>query len=105
MLTPSEQTRYQKHLKLPEWGVEGQLILKNASILVVGAGGLGCPVLLYLTAAGVGRIGVVDPDAVDLSNLQRQVLYTTGDIGQPKAKVAVGHLQRIRTRWPCWLRL
>lgn len=95
MLTPSEQTRYQKHLKLPEWGVEGQLILKNASILVVGAGGLGCPVLLYLTAAGVGRIGVVDPDAVDLSNLQRQVLYTTGDIGQPKAKVAVGHLQRI----------
>ena len=95
MLTPSEQTRYQKHLKLPEWGVDGQLILKNASVLVVGAGGLGCPVLLYLTAAGVGRIGVVDPDVVDLGNLQRQVLYTTGDIGQPKAKVAVGHLQRI----------
>jgi sulfur-carrier protein adenylyltransferase/sulfurtransferase len=95
MLTPSEQTRYQKHLNLPEWGTEGQLRVKQAKVLVVGAGGLGCPVLLYLTAAGVGRIGVVDPDSVDLSNLQRQVLYNTGDVGQPKAKVAVAHLQRL----------
>jgi sulfur-carrier protein adenylyltransferase/sulfurtransferase len=95
MLTPAEQTRYQKHLNLPEWGTDGQLIVKQAKVLVVGAGGLGCPVLLYLTAAGVGRIGVVDPDSVDLSNLQRQVLYTTGDVGQPKAKAAVAHLQRL----------
>lgn len=95
MLTPSEQTRYQKHLNLPEWGTDGQLLVKNARVLVVGAGGLGCPVLLYLTAAGVGHIGVVDPDVVDLSNLQRQVLYTTGDVGQPKAKAAVAHLQRL----------
>lgn len=95
MLTPSEQTRYQKHLNLPEWGLDGQLTVKKSRVLVVGAGGLGCPVLLYLTAAGVGRIGVVDPDTVELSNLQRQVLYTTGDIGQPKAKAAVAHLQRL----------
>lgn len=95
MLTPSEQKRYQKHLNLPEWGVDGQLIVKQARVLVVGAGGLGCPVLQYLTAAGVGRIGVVDPDTVDLSNLQRQVLYTTGDVGQPKARVAVARLQRL----------
>jgi sulfur-carrier protein adenylyltransferase/sulfurtransferase len=95
MLTPAEQTRYQKHLNLPEWGTDGQLMVKQAKVLVVGAGGLGCPVLLYLTAAGVGRIGVVDPDSVDLSNLQRQVLYTTGDVGQPKAKAAVAHLQRL----------
>ena len=95
MLTPSEQTRYQKHLNLPEWGLDGQLIIKKSRVLVVGAGGLGCPVLLYLTAAGVGRIGVVDPDVVELSNLQRQILYTTGDVGQPKAKAAVAHLQRL----------
>ncbi|MEZ0486784.1 molybdopterin-synthase adenylyltransferase MoeB [Fibrella aquatica] len=95
MLTPAEQTRYQKHLNLPEWGIEGQLTIKKSRVLVVGAGGLGCPVLLYLTAAGVGRIGVIDPDVVDLSNLQRQVLYTTSDIGQPKAKAAVAHLQRL----------
>ncbi|WP_080058163.1 molybdopterin-synthase adenylyltransferase MoeB [Spirosoma aerolatum] len=94
-LVPSEQQRYQKHLNLPELGSAGQLKLKNAHVLVVGAGGLGCPVLLYLTAAGVGRIGVIDPDAVDLSNLQRQVLYTTDEIGKPKAKVAVSHLKRL----------
>ena len=95
MLTSSEQTRYQKHLNLPEWGLDGQLTIKKSRVLVVGAGGLGCPVLLYLTAAGVGRIGVIDPDVVELSNLQRQVLYTTGDVGQPKAKAAVAHLQRL----------
>ncbi|KAB7731375.1 molybdopterin-synthase adenylyltransferase MoeB [Rudanella paleaurantiibacter] len=95
MLLPAEYKRYQKHLNLPEVGVEGQLKLKNASVLVVGAGGLGCPVLLYLTAAGVGTIGVVDPDVVDISNLQRQVLYTTNEVGKPKAKAAVAHLQKL----------
>ena len=79
MLLPTEYKRYQKHLNLPEMGLSGQLKLKNASVLVVGAGGLGCPVLLYLAAAGVGTIGVVDPDVVDISNLQRQVLYTTNE--------------------------
>lgn len=94
-LVPAEKERYQKHLNLPEIGTAGQLRLKNARVLVVGAGGLGCPVLLYLTAAGVGTIGVIDPDVVDLSNLQRQVLYTTDEVGQPKAKVAVNHLNRL----------
>lgn len=94
-LVPAEKERYQKHLNLPEIGTTGQLQLKNARVLVVGAGGLGCPVLLYLTAAGVGTLGVIDPDVVDLSNLQRQVLYTTDEVGQPKAKVAVNHLNRL----------
>ncbi|GAB4012408.1 molybdopterin-synthase adenylyltransferase MoeB [Spirosoma sp. KCTC 42546] len=96
-LVPSEKQRYQKHLNLPEIGSVGQLRLKNARVLVVGAGGLGCPVLLYLTAAGVGTIGVIDPDVVDLSNLQRQVLYTTDEIGKPKAKIAVNHLNRLNS--------
>lgn len=94
-LVPAEKNRYQKHLNLPELGLEGQLRLKNARVLVVGAGGLGCPVLHYLTAAGVGTIGVIDPDVVELSNLQRQVLYTTDEVGQPKAKAAVTHLNRL----------
>ena len=94
-LVPAEQQRYQKHLNLPEIGTAGQLRLKNARVLVVGAGGLGCPVLLYLTAAGVGTIGVIDPDVVDLTNLQRQVLYTTDEVGKPKAKIAVSHLNRL----------
>lgn len=92
MFTSSEKTRYQKHLLLPQIGLEGQTKLKNASVLVVGAGGLGCPVLLYLTAAGVGKIGIIDNDTVDLSNLQRQVLYQTEDIGKPKVMVAASRL-------------
>lgn len=92
---PTEKERYQKHLNLPEIGPAGQLKLKNARVLVVGAGGLGCPVLLYLTAAGVGTIGIIDPDVVDLSNLQRQVLYTTDEVGKPKAKMAASHLNRL----------
>ncbi len=95
MLLPAEYKRYQKHLNLPEVGVEGQLKLKSASVLVIGAGGLGCPVLLYLTAAGVGTIGIVDPDVVDITNLQRQVLYTTNELDKSKAKAAVAHLQKL----------
>ena len=78
MLNQSEKNRYQKHLLLPQIGEEGQLKLKNAKVLVVGAGGLGCPVLLYLSAAGVGKIGIMDADVVDMTNLQRQVLYKIG---------------------------
>jgi sulfur-carrier protein adenylyltransferase/sulfurtransferase len=83
-----ELQRYARHFALPDFGVEGQQRLKNGSVLVVGAGGLGCPVLLYLAAAGVGRIGIVDDDVVDASNLQRQVLYTLADVGKSKAEAA-----------------
>ncbi len=92
MLSKSEISRYQKHLFLPEIGMEGQEKLKNAKVLVVGAGGLGCPVLQYLSAAGIGNIGIVDGDKVELSNLQRQVLYATTDIGFYKAEKAAQHL-------------
>jgi sulfur-carrier protein adenylyltransferase/sulfurtransferase len=84
----AELARYARHFVLPEFGMEGQRRLKNSSVLVVGAGGLGCPMLLYLAAAGVGRIGIVDPDRVDDSNLQRQVLYTTSDVGKYKVEAA-----------------
>lgn len=83
-----ELTRYARHFVLPDFGIEGQQKLKNSSVLVVGAGGLGSPVLLYLAAAGVGRIGIIDADKVDDSNLHRQVLYTTSDIGKYKVKAA-----------------
>ncbi|MBZ5503814.1 MAG: ThiF family adenylyltransferase, partial [Acidobacteriia bacterium] len=83
-LSPDELLRYSRHVVMPEVGVEGQLKLKQAKVLCVGAGGLGAPLSLYLAAAGVGRIGIVDFDAVDASNLQRQVLFSTNDIGRPK---------------------
>lgn len=95
MLSSSEKNRYQKHLLLPQIGLDGQLKLKNAKVLVVGAGGLGCPVLLYLSAAGVGKIGILDADSVDMSNLQRQVLYKVEDIGSPKATTAALHLAKM----------
>ena len=83
-----EKQRYSRHIILPEIGLEGQMKLKNASVLVIGAGGLGCPVLQYLGAAGVGRIGIVDFDIVDETNLHRQILYGVLDIGKSKAEVA-----------------
>lgn len=86
--TPDERQRYARHFALPGFGEAGQRRLKEGSVLVVGAGGLGSPVLLYLAAAGVGRIGIVDPDRVDASNLQRQVLYTLADVGELKAEAA-----------------
>lgn len=88
MLTPKELNRYSRHIILPEIGQKGQEKLKQAKVLVVGAGGLGCPVLQYLTAAGVGTIGIVDFDKVDESNLQRQILYNVEDIGKQKAETA-----------------
>lgn len=92
-MNTEELRRYNRHIILPEIGKEGQEKLLNASVLVIGAGGLGCPVLLYLVAAGVGRIGIADFDVVDESNLQRQILYTTEDIGLPKAVQAQKRLQ------------
>ncbi len=83
-LSEAEIERYSRHIILPELGGAGQQKLKQASVLVVGAGGLGSPALLYLTAAGVGRIGVIEDDVVDLTNLQRQVLHGTSDVGRPK---------------------
>jgi len=93
VLTPAQFERYQRHLNLPELGVEGQRKLLDARVLLIGAGGLGCPLALYLTAAGVGQIGLVDDDVVDLSNLQRQVLYGTADVGKPKVDVALARLR------------
>lgn len=87
-LTTGETARYSRHLLLPEVGVEGQRRLKNSRVLLVGAGGLGAPASLYLAAAGVGRIGLVDFDAVEFSNLQRQILYATADVGRPKLEAA-----------------
>ena len=87
-LNQEEKQRYSRHLLLPEFGIERQEKLKKSSVLVIGAGGLGCPVLQYLTAAGVGNIGILDFDTVDVSNLQRQILFTVKDIGKSKAKVA-----------------
>lgn len=90
-----ELERYSRHLIIPEFNIEGQKKLKNARVLVVGTGGLGAPVLLYLTAAGVGTIGIVDFDIVDTSNLQRQVLFTTKDVGRPKVEAAKERLEAL----------
>lgn len=94
-LTESELKRYNRQVILPELGIKGQKKLKGASVLVVGAGGLGCPVLLYLTGAGIGKIGICDFDFVDETNLQRQVLYTMKDLGKPKAVVAAKRLSKL----------
>ncbi len=94
-LSEPEIRRYARHIVLPEVGGTGQLRLRSARVLVIGAGGLGSPLLLYLVAAGIGRLGVVDHDAVDLSNLQRQVLFDTGAQGEPKALAAVERLRRL----------
>src|SRR3974390_3600331 len=88
MFEPTELERYARHIVLREVGGPGRAKLKAARVLVVGAGGLGAPVLLYLAAAGVGTLGVVDDDKVALSNLQRQGIFGTDDIGQPKAALA-----------------
>ncbi|MBA2481058.1 MAG: molybdopterin-synthase adenylyltransferase MoeB [Planctomycetes bacterium] len=87
-LTPDEYQRYARHLSLPEFGEAGQAKLLKASVLLIGAGGLGSPLALYLAAAGVGRLGIMDFDVVDVSNLQRQVIHRTQDIGTSKAKSA-----------------
>jgi molybdopterin/thiamine biosynthesis adenylyltransferase/rhodanese-related sulfurtransferase len=88
LLTPAQVARGSRHLLLAELGVDGQRRLRNARVLVVGAGGLGAPVLQYLAAAGVGTIGIVDDDTVDVSNLQRQVIHRTADVGRPKVDSA-----------------
>jgi len=95
MLNEQEKIQYSRHLLLQEIGIEGQQKLKQAKVLVIGAGGLGCPILQYLTAAGVGTIGIIDHDKVDQTNLQRQVLYTIDDIGKSKARTAAERLAKL----------
>jgi len=94
-LTPDQLNRYSRHLMLKEVGIEGQIQLLNAKVLLVGAGGLGCPAALYLAAAGVGTLGIIDSDKVDLSNLQRQVLHGLADVGRPKTESAKEAIHRI----------
>jgi adenylyltransferase/sulfurtransferase len=94
-LTNEEILRYSRHLIMPEVGMEGQLKLKAARVLLIGAGGLGAPAGLYLTAAGVGHIGLVDFDAVDFTNLQRQVTFGTSDVGKPKTEAAKARLSNL----------
>ncbi len=94
-LNAQEIARYNRQIILPEIGLEGQKKLKKSRVLVVGAGGLGSPILYYLAAAGVGTLGIIDFDVVTLSNLNRQILYSADDIGMPKVKVAKSRIQKI----------
>ena len=95
MLTPEELERYARHIVLREVGGPGQAALKRARVLVIGAGGLGAPVLMYLAAAGVGTLGVIDDDVVSLSNLQRQIIHATPDVGVPKVESAAAEIARL----------
>src|SRR5437763_10192572 len=94
-LTQQEVARYSRHLIMPEVGMDGQKRLKAAGVLLIGAGGLGSPLGLYLAAAGVGAIGLVDFDVVDFSNLQRQILHGTSDVGRPKLQSAAERLSHV----------
>ena len=99
-LSKDEILRYSRHLIMPEVGMEGQMKLKNAKVLLVGTGGLGAPLGLYLAAAGVGRIGVVDFDVVDFTNLQRQVIHGTKDVGRKKLDSAADTMLRHQSQRP-----
>jgi molybdopterin/thiamine biosynthesis adenylyltransferase/rhodanese-related sulfurtransferase len=95
VFSPAELSRYQRHFALPGFGPAGQERLRRSTVLMIGAGGLGCPALLYLAAAGVGRIVVLDPDVVEVSNLQRQVLFTSADVGEAKVAAAARRLSAL----------
>src|SRR5579872_1529281 len=94
-LSKEEILRYSRHLIMPEVGMDGQLKLKQAKVLCIGTGGLGAPLGLYLAAAGVGRLGLIDFDRVDFTNLQRQVLFSTSDVGRPKIEAAADRLSKM----------
>jgi len=95
VLKPEQRHRYKRNIMLEGIGEQGQEKLLKSRVLIVGAGGLGSAVAYYLAAAGVGHLGLVDGDLVDLSNLQRQILYQTGDLGKPKAEVAKARLEAL----------
>ena len=99
-LSNEEVARYSRHLIIPDVGMDGQKRLKNAKVLVIGAGGLGSPTLLYLAAAGIGTIGIVEFDIVDESNLQRQVIHGQSDIGRLKAESARDSILEINPTSP-----
>lgn len=94
-LTPEEIERYSRQIMVPDIGGKGQIHLRQGKVLVIGAGGLGSPAAFYLAAAGVGTLGIIDPDKVELSNLQRQILHATGDIGRQKVASAETRLQQL----------
>src|SRR5271167_4630108 len=94
-LSKDEILRYSRHLIMPEVGMDGQLKLKRARVLLIGTGGLGAPLGLYLAAAGVGKLGLVDFDTVDFTNLQRQVTFGTSDVGKPKSEAARARLSNL----------
>lgn len=94
-LTFEEESRYNRQMIIPEIGTAGQVKMKKASVIVIGAGGLGSPVLMYLASAGVGNLGIVDSDDVSISNLQRQILYVTADVTRPKTAAAAERLRLI----------
>ena len=95
MLLPEEFQRYNRQMLMPEYGIDGQVKLKNAKILVIGCGGLGSPILLYLTAAGIGTLGIVENDKIDITNLQRQILYATSSVGQAKISETTTRLRAL----------
>ena len=100
-LSKDEISRYSRHLLIPDFGLEGQKCLKNSKVLVIGAGGLGSPVLLYFAAAGVGTLGIIDFDIVEESNLQRQIIHGQTDIGQVQIQECERLGQRIKSLCPC----
>jgi rhodanese-related sulfurtransferase len=103
-LTDEQKERYSRHLLIPEVGIEGQQKLLDAKVLLVGAGGLGSPAALYLAAAGVGTLGIVDDDVVDLTNLQRQVIHNSERIGEPKVESARKTIAALEsTPTTCWI--
>ena len=95
LLSPTEWLRYKRHLQLPGFDGNSQLALKKSTVLVVGAGGLGCPILLYLAAAGIGKIGIVDFDIIEIENLHRQILFDESEVGRPKAIVAGEKIKKL----------